>query len=746
MPKYIASGRFGQALTLPPRYIQGIEALPRSRVPMLAWSIVLLQSASPVPARGYEDPRTRLLGASGFGDMSSPLANPAAMVEADYTRLFLSSYHGPGSWPGGQYLGLTAPLSPGYFGHALSAGVYGEWDGDDPGLNPAFGPRGPERTYQAGYAFRMPSSLPLSHQLAFGVNGFWHQFDRGTEDRGWDWGMDLGLHWNPVYSSRAGELYLDAALLNVLSPYRAYRVDTAAGGRPRALPLDFNGGMLWRSPQRDLDLHAGLLVQDVDEGMAPGRGYRPGGGVTWHPRRAWELELRYNPLGFPEVGGAYRLYGEGRLQILECRSRLSYGMIQMGLSASLFTRKDLRLHPVQYRRLRHEPDDSRQEARRLYSLGKYYLAAYALGRAMDRLPAHLALDSSAFEFGMSLDKLGFHALARGVFRENLKRFSDGNHTRLIADNMQELMRLDYLVGEYDTALARDSLFQVRFPGSPFAPTFAYFKAQICFLRGRYDEAVPLYAGVPEGHAYYPEARHNLALCRLKTGAVREAIATFAALLDAPRDSGGADIRSADIRESATVKTGMILHGLKDPRADALLAGIGPASAYLDEALLVRSWSAVRRGDFPQAESLTDSLLASRPRSPLAKEACFLNALAVFRQGRDQEALRLADSVLAGEWREFLLPEEAEAVRLAEAESASYDSLRMAYYQSVTDFTKTRVCCDCGRMVSRQQLEELRRRQDRAETCRRREAKAVRYAQSREEASAMAARLRGILLD
>lgn len=679
------------------------------------------------------------MGASSSGDLSSPLANPAAMVEADYFRLFLASYHAPDAWTGGQYLGLAAPIRPLRTEQALSAGVYGDWDWDyGPGSGPGF--RGWERTYQLGYAFRMPPWLPFSHQLAFGANGYWHQFGHPPEAGGQDFGLDAGLHWNPMYSSRWGEAYLDAAILNLLSPYRR---DSVSGKSSQAMPPAFNGGMLWRSPLRDVDLHAGVLIRNLVGERAAERAYHPGGGVTWHPRRDWELELRYNLQGFPEAGGAYRVFRGGSLQILEGRCRLGWDRIQLGMAASLFTRKDLRVQPhPRYRRIRMYPDDPyplvKGEARRFTAARRHYLAAYTYGRLIARFPSHLHADSNAFEYALCLDRLGFHALARETFRDNLDRYPDGNHTRLIADNMRELMRLDYLTGEYDAALARDSLFQVRFPESPFAPTFAYFKAQIYFSRGRFAEAIPLYASVPADNAYHASARHNLALCQLKTGAVREAIGTFTALMDMP----GRDSADTEIRESARVKTGMILSRLEDPRADSLLAGVGTAGAYADEALLARAWLAARRGDFPRAESLAGTLMVDHPRSALAMEACVLKALAVYRQGRGAEALSLADSVLGGYGRDVLLPEEADTVEQAAAESGTYDSLQRAFHREAAGERDARTI-GCRR-PAQFDLESLRQRHFLAAACRKREAKAKRYAQAREEAVAVAGRLRGIL--
>lgn len=691
-------------------------------------------------AGGFDNPKTLLLGASGFGDHSSPLANPAAMVERDHFQLFLDSYHGPGAWQGGQYLGIVAPINQyGIMDNTLSAGILGDWEGGDAGLNPKHEYRGLERTYQLGYAFRMPHSLPFSHQLAFGANGYWHQFGRNPQGHARNWGLDAGLHWNPVYSSRRGEFYLDATFLNLVSPFGA---DSVTGEKPLALPLELNTSVLWRTPSRDLDLYAGLLVGDVYEDLGAERSYRPSVGITWHPLREWELELGTDPLGLPQVGGAYRLFKEGRLKILEVRSRLSYGRVQFGLSGSFFTRKDLRIYFVpRYRRLIFVNDWDRYaigkgEPQRLFAAGKYELAAYAYGRTVEKHPSHLHVDSSSFALGECFKRLGHLSLARRVYEGNLRNYSDGNHTRLIADNMRELMRLDYLEGRYDSALARDSLFRARFPNSPMAPTFDYFKAQILFSRGKFPEAVPLYAGVPKEHECFRQARHNLALCRLKTGEIRMALDAFTEVMDAPARNPS----DFDIRESATLKAGLVLSQLKDPRAESLLAEIDPGSAYYDEALLARAWLAFRRGsqDLGRVDALTSAILDSLPYSVTAREARFLKACAAYRRERNQEALGLVDSLLAdtGAWSHP--PEEADIIRQAEGDSIAYDSLQQEFYNLAvrpSGWKRYRHCKPPG------SLEEYRRRHLLAEAFRYKGEKARRYADGREQVSVLAAKLR-----
>lgn len=690
-------------------------------------------------AADFDNSKTLLLGASGFGDRSNPLANPAAMVERDFFQLSLSSYHRPSHWPGGQYLGIVAPIKSRLTDKAMSAGIFGDWAGDNTGLNPEHDFQGLERTYQLGYAFRMPSYLPLSHQLALGINGYWHQFGRNPVARERNWGLDAGLHWNPWYSSRKGELYLDAALLNLLSPYG---VDAVDGKRRRALPLDLNASALWRSPMRDLDVYAGLLVEDIDEEFGAGPGYHPGGGLTWHPVRDWELELSYNPLGFPQVGGAWRFFKDGQMRILDISSRLSYGMIQIALVGSLFTRKDQWVFPMRYRRLKFEPEFElhhfgQGEPHRLFQAGRYYLAAYAYGRQLRRFPKHIHVDSTAFTLGLCFQTLGLYSPARDIYEANLRKYSDGNHTRMISDNMLELIRLDYLEGRYDSALARDSSFRELFPESPFLSTLDYLKAQIHFSRGDFSEAIPLYARIPIGHEYHGQARHNLAVSYVQINEVAKAMEVFADLIESP----SIDQSELDIRESAMTKAGMLLFQLKDHRADALLSEIGPRSAYRDEAVVVRAWLAVRRGDFRQVESLASAVMESLPRSVLAKEACFLRAYAAFRSGRDKEALDFSDSVIAGDWTRFYLPEEMAEIEKSKADSADFLALQKEFYQESTGQSTRR---GCGRGFPRDSLETLRRRHFLVGRYSRRMEKAGRYATSREHVGGLATRMREML--
>lgn len=710
--------------------------VPRTHNLVLAGLVAALPSVAPPPlvAATSGDSRTRLLGDAGYGDRSSPLANPAAMVERDYFQLTLSSHHEPGNRPGGQYLGIIAPLKS-VTDQALSMGVFGDWAEDGLGPDPRSGFQGLERTYQAGYAFRMPGALPFAHQLAFGANVFRHDFGPDPGDRESDWGMDAGLHWNPWYSSRKGELYLDAALHNVLSPFG---VDTIDGKRRRAQPLDFNGSLLWRNPLRNLDLQAGLLVQDINRETGTGRSYLPGGGVIWHPGRDWQLELGYHPLGFPQVGGAYRIFKEGTLQVLEIRSHLSHARIHIGVTGSLFTRKEQWIFPARYRRLHIEPEDAHLEANRLFHLGKYYLAAQGYGKMLSKYPSHLYVDSASFALGICFRNLGLHELARETFAGNLRKFSDGNHTRLIADNMRELLRVEYLLGDYDSALVRDSLFRELFPRSPFMPTFDYFSAQMKFSRGEFAEALPRYAAIPKGHRYYPQARHNLALCHFKMDDRDRALEILSDLLEDPA-LGDVD---RDLRESARTKLGMLRFRSDPALAEALLEGIGPRSAYRDEAHLVRAWLAVRRSDFPRVDELSALIMDSLPRSVVAKEACLLRAYAAYRMGRNPEARRFADSVLAGDWSDFFLPEEKALLERANAEYDAYDSLQEAFHLEVM---RVRVKLGCYRdgIPTEATLEEYRQRHIRAAELRNTLGKAERYARSRGQVETIAERVKAL---
>ena len=324
-----------------------------------------------------------------FGSNNTAMyVNPAGISMTDQLEVsaaFFSSISGEASQ---EYVSLAFPMD---YKHTIGFSFF------ENGASIDGGKSYDEFAFLLGYAYN------LMHCVAVGLDIsvlYINQFD---EVKHVTFGADVGVSWNPLSSSKYGDLFVGVALQNALQP----AVSTAEKDAPTVvlfteseaykIPANLNFSLFYRGLNRALEAKAELSVIDVmhdDEEGGEGMNLEESFTLTYYLSPHLGVRLRFTKEGYPVVGATVNVKDVSFFRYLQLDLEMShddlYAKKNRGFiwAVKLTTRfgdtREEKIGEERYRRLKIEPENDYRAAMRLYLNRQFLEAAYAFGKVQTK--------------------------------------------------------------------------------------------------------------------------------------------------------------------------------------------------------------------------------------------------------------------------------------------------------------------------------------------------------------------------
>lgn len=565
-----------------------------------------------------------------FGGNTSMYVNPAGIAETDQMELgmgFFSTISGEASQ---EYVSATIPFD---YNHTLGISFFENGADVDGGYSYV------ENSYMIGYAYR------LMHCLALGVDVSILQINQFDKNKQLTLGADVGLSWNPIASSKYGNVQIGVAFQNALQPAvstkesnSSYSLVLMGASESYKIPNNLNFSLFYRGLNQMLEFKAELSVIDVlhddDEG-GKGQNLESSFTLTYYLSPHLGVRLRFTKEGYPVAGATVNVKDVSFFRYLALDLEMSHDDIvekknrgfiwAVKLTSRFGNTREESIGEDRYRRLKIEPENDYRAAMRLYLNRQFLEAAYAFGKVQTKYPAFHLVDQAAFYKGKSFENMRMHKAAKSVYEDAIKRYPQSDQR---AKYSFQLMNIDYKEGKYADALAKYQVIVQKYGESDVKADADYIAGQIKFEQGLYQESVDLLAAILPGNANYFYARYTMGIAYSRMGKWDEAESCFRDILDQPASNQS----ELDLQDAAKVKLGHIYFSGEHPniaQAAALYGQVKVGSPVYDEAMLALGWSFLKVNKPDEAIKYAQWIIGNLPKSFLLSEAYLVEGYCYF---------------------------------------------------------------------------------------------------------------------
>lgn len=248
------------------------------------------------------------------------------------------------------------------------------------------------------------------------------------------------------------------------------------------------------------------------------------------------------------------------------------------------------------------------DAQAFYMQKDYEQAATVLMDVVDKYPGTRAYDDALFLLGESLFQAHDFHTARGYLEQAVAKNTGSKQEQLA---LQRLVEVSLRTGDYEKVDGYLQRLQT-LPIAQMEPAIPYVRGKYYFFRGRLDDAINVFAAVPQNNPYYFQARYFIATILVKKGDLAGASQNFDALLklQAP------DAAGKDIQDLARLAIARILYERSqfDKAIEAYLA-VPRQSKYWSDALREQAWTYIKAKDWQRAYRSINLLLLAEPDAP-----------------------------------------------------------------------------------------------------------------------------------
>ena len=615
-----------------------------------------------------------------FGGNSSMFVNPAGISETDQLEFSAAFFSTTGGEASQEYVSLTYPID---YRHTLGFSLF---------ENAAFvegGQSHGEIAAQFGYAYR------LFHLLSLGVDFsllYINQFDDGKQ---LTVSADVGLSWNPLASSKYGDLLIGVAFQNI------------GGDRSDAynIPSNLNFSLFYRGFNRLLEFKAEFSLIDVFHSKTEdgeGCDLEMSFSLTYYLSPHLGVRARFTKEGNPVIGATVNVKDVSIFRYLAFDLEMSHDDLwakkNRGLvwAAKLTTRfgdtREEKIGEERYRRLNIEPENDYYAAMNLYLNRRFLDAAYAFGKIQTKYPSFRLADEAAFYMAKSFENLRMHKAAKSIYEDAIKRYPQSDQ---LAKFHFQLMNIDYKDGKWTEALDKYQIIVRNFGKSNAKADADYIAGQIKFEQGYYQESIDLLASILPGNANYLYARYTMGIAYNRMSKFDEAENCFRAITEQPVTNNS----ERDIQDAAKVKLGHLFFSAEKPdivAAARMYLQVHKESPVFGEAVLGIAWCFLKARKLDDAMKVAKWIINNFPESFLVSEAYLVIGFCYY---------------IKEDWRNAIEP-------LSEAEKrtekpmvsvASRDSARQAYdaMQSELDSVQV-VALDLARQLPTPRVESKRK--------------------------------------
>lgn len=578
-----------------------------------------------------------------FGENNAMYVNPASIVEADQLEASIGLYRTISGQAGQEFLAITVPYD---YNHSFSFAAF------ENGATIDNGESYTENAFMFGYGYR------IIHALAVGADLAVLQIDQFGQNQQIALGMDVGLSWNPLMSSKLGFLQLGFAFQNLLQP----QISTASEGgegyslvlpgeaNAYGIPQNINLSAFYRGLNRFIEAKAEVSFIDVLQPASEGGTtevldrIETSFTLTYYLSYNIGVRLRLTKEGYPVLGATVNVKDVNFFRYLEIDLEMSHddiierknrGFIWSTKFTSRFgpTREES-IGERRYKRLKIEPENDYRAAMRLYLQRRFLEASYAFGKVMTKYPSFHLVDQAAYYKGKSFENMRMHKAARLVY---VNAINDYPHSEQQAKYLYQQMNIDYKEGKFANALTKYQEIVSKYGDTDVKADADYIAGQIKFNQKEYAEALQLLEPILPGNANYVYSRFTMGIIYSKQEEMERSEAAFQDIVNyAPSNQS-----EQDMKESAMVKLGHIYFSANPPRyaeaAELYKQIIQSDSHVRDEALMALAWSLVKARKPEKSLSLASQIIDKYPKSFLVPEAHLIKGYSYFLQQNWAEA-------------------------------------------------------------------------------------------------------------
>jgi hypothetical protein len=232
-----------------------------------------------------------------FGENTAQYVNPASIAENDQIEAALGIFTTISGKAGQEFFAIVHPFD---YNHSAGFTIFENGASLEGDAAPFV-----ENAYQLAYAYRFGPKLPMSHQLAVGVNVTVIQFDLfNLEDLSFfSYGLDVGLSYNPVSNSKFGHLQFGLAAQNVIQP-QVKRTDAT---ETYPIPRNINPSVFWRGWRTDgysrIEAAASVSLVDITSDHYDEMRFFPSARITYFIGPMLGLKVKWSKQEYLVFGG-----------------------------------------------------------------------------------------------------------------------------------------------------------------------------------------------------------------------------------------------------------------------------------------------------------------------------------------------------------------------------------------------------------------------------------------------------------
>jgi len=296
--------------------------------------------------------------------------------------------------------------------------------------------------------------------------------------------------------------------------------------------------------------------------------------------------------------------------------------------------------PFQDRRMEKGAGKLLIEAVQKYNDGTFWHATRDLIFLLDYYPEFSKADEVAFYLADCLYEMDMYTSSQKMFRYLISNFPK---TAKRPDALLGLQKIDYVTFRYDDSLQFHRGLTMRYKGHEALSGSYYYGGMTYFHQKEYEKAIKAFGKVKARSAYAEYALYTAGLCYLKRKKIPQSVRTFRRLIALPvlKDE------SQDVITAAHLTLGYIYfelgffqeaikHYIQVPVDD---------ETYKD-ALLARSWAAIKLEDYQQAIiALNDLIKISGDSEKYNEEAHFLLGQCYLELGFNDFAVNEFDYII-----------------------------------------------------------------------------------------------------
>lgn len=317
------------------------------------------------------------------------------------------------------------------------------------------------------------------------------------------------------------------------------------------------------------------------------------------------------------------------------------------------------------------------QARTLYSQGKYWDAFYIFGKILTEYPDFFKNDWVQLHLGLCQENLDMREYATQNFMETKKSFprSEVAHHADLG-----ILRLHYRDGnsigvsnqfsKLNTAETPDSL-----------KYHAYYYTGLQHMKdGNFKNAINLFNLIPRSHPEYVFAQFSSAIASANGNDMNSAVMS---LHDAVQFSPVTDAQKEIINRALTLLGYIFFEGLGNvepslSQAVAALRKVPSTSYYYEDAQLGLAWAALRASAWGDCIKACDEILRTSKKAILQCEAMLLKAYASMINNKYQEAAQILKPAY-----ELVTKTAPPSPREKESATERFYNTRDSYYQIAT---------------------------------------------------------------